>query len=292
MQENGSKLMKIVRILAIFFAVLLNYACSHPIEIVGEGDVWSSGGRTCTLEDFQDGLNNCTKNFVTEAYQETYYAEPRPGWKFHRWGNYCQNATVNTCSFDVPEEAVHLFLGMTLPPLQAVFIPDSGDTIAVDGNMWLKPDLFNLITWLEINAVCPASNNGICVNGGVLNGQDMSGRTWASVDDTNALFNHYIGSPVLGPGQDYYEELNSSWAPSFIAAFGSTHADGYSAGTSGWTRTVSTVTSVRFADYVGISDCFLVENCSGQQNFDRAGTIAEFREDIPISGAWFYRPEP
>jgi hypothetical protein len=116
MQENGSRPMKIVRILAILFAVLFNNACSHPIEIVGEGDVWSSGGRTCTLEDYQDGLGNCTKNFVViEAYQETYYAEPRTGWTFHRWGNYCQNSPDNTCSFNGPEEAVRIFAGVTFP---------------------------------------------------------------------------------------------------------------------------------------------------------------------------------
>ncbi len=39
-------------------------ACSHPIEIIGDGDVLSaSGNRHCLLEDHQSGQANCTKKW-------------------------------------------------------------------------------------------------------------------------------------------------------------------------------------------------------------------------------------
>lgn len=59
----------------LFFLGLLStiYACSHPIEIVGEGDVLSpTGTRNCYREDFQAKKEHCTKNLAQGAYNETY----------------------------------------------------------------------------------------------------------------------------------------------------------------------------------------------------------------------------
>jgi len=45
----------------------------------------------------------------------------------------------------------------------------------------------------------------------------MTGWIWASVEDLNALFNHYLGAEVLGPGPDHYiENPDSEWAPAFF----------------------------------------------------------------------------
>ncbi len=45
--------MKSVKLVSIGIALLLLQACSHPIEIVGEGDVTSApGNRNCSLEDY------------------------------------------------------------------------------------------------------------------------------------------------------------------------------------------------------------------------------------------------
>jgi pimeloyl-ACP methyl ester carboxylesterase len=110
-------------------AVLLSAAlsvflvsCSHPIEIAGDGDVTSeSATRDCPLEEFLAGEDSCAKNYVALDYSETYYAEPRVGWDFHRWINYCTRATTNECSFNVPAEMVLQHWGETMPPLRAVF---------------------------------------------------------------------------------------------------------------------------------------------------------------------------
>jgi hypothetical protein len=120
--------MKTLKIIFISMLLPLIYACSHPIEIDGEGDVWSSTARrNCNLEDFQAGLDNCAKNWVAGEYQETYRAEPRTGSKFDSWGNYCIDAADNTCRFEIPAEAVQNSWGKTARPLVAVFTPD--DTV-------------------------------------------------------------------------------------------------------------------------------------------------------------------
>lgn len=105
----------------IVLASLVLVACSHPIEIIGEGDVSSTGGRSCSLEDHAAGLDNCSKNYVIGGYQETYRAQPREGWEFDRWGTYCTGLASDACSFDVPFSTVQLFWGGVVPPLQAVF---------------------------------------------------------------------------------------------------------------------------------------------------------------------------
>jgi len=71
------------------------------------------------------------------------------------------------------------------------------DTVTISGKEWAQVDLFLNLSWEEINAVCPM---GRCAKFGTLNGYDMSGWMWASVDDVNALFNYYAGGPILGPG--------------------------------------------------------------------------------------------
>jgi hypothetical protein len=100
------------KVLAFSLASLFLYACSHPIEIVGQGDVTSaSGNRNCYLEDFQTAKTNCTKNYAIGAYRETYYAIPRAGCKFDHWVTYCPTATPPNyaCSFNTPAEAVSQF---------------------------------------------------------------------------------------------------------------------------------------------------------------------------------------
>ena len=73
--------------LAAFIGLV--FGCSHPIKIVGEGDVYSATGtRNCYYEDYLTGAESCSKNLVVQEYIETYYAVPREGWKFEEWLNY------------------------------------------------------------------------------------------------------------------------------------------------------------------------------------------------------------
>ncbi|MBK6508364.1 MAG: hypothetical protein IPG06_02185 [Haliea sp.] len=113
--------MRTLDILPICIALLLLNACSHPIEIEGEGDVPLQ--RTGILEDFRAGLENCSENYVVGAYDETYSAAARPGWFFDHWVTYCQNAAPPNydCPFNIPEATVKGYWGQTMPPLRAVF---------------------------------------------------------------------------------------------------------------------------------------------------------------------------
>ena len=66
----------------LFAVILLIFVtgCSHPLEIVGHGDIISSSGEhDCLLED-----NPCT-NYVIGDYDVTYTAMPRAGWSFSEW---------------------------------------------------------------------------------------------------------------------------------------------------------------------------------------------------------------
>lgn len=110
--------------LALFGVLALLQGCSHPIEIVGEGDVMSAtGNRDCLMEDHASGLDNCSENLVIDDYLETYYAVPRTGWQFHRWANYCVTSDSASCSFSVAADTVRQFWGGTAPPLTAIFRP-------------------------------------------------------------------------------------------------------------------------------------------------------------------------
>jgi len=243
--------MDTAKLVTFSMALLIVQACSHPIEIVGQGDVTSqSGDRNCSLEQFTEGDDVCSKNYAIGAYQETFNPWPRAGWKFDHWGNYCADSTPPTydCSFDYTAEQVRQFWFVTVPPLQAVFIPVSPldpdgdgldndvdpcpvnptnpcapitDTVTVNGRVWAQVDLFTNLSWRQINDVCPA---GICKKGGILNGYDMGGWTWASIDDFNAMFNTYLFNAylstrnALGPGFDRIDQISSFWAPSFFAS--------------------------------------------------------------------------
>ncbi len=117
-------------------------ACSHPLEIVGEGDILSaSGERDCLLEEYQAGADNCKKNYVSEQYQETYYAQPRPGWRFDHWKNYCKNSDVNECSFKTPADIVAEHHGKTMAPLRAVFVEEEAPVANCDRS-FTKDDVY------------------------------------------------------------------------------------------------------------------------------------------------------
>tara|TARA_R110001592_G_scaffold355031_1_gene655233 strand:- start:13294 stop:14475 length:1182 start_codon:yes stop_codon:yes gene_type:complete len=101
---------------------LLAMGCSHPIEIVGEGDVLSAtGDRDCLLEEFHASLENCSKNHVLGDYQEIYTAVARPGWEFEGWGNYCADNGTDACGFVIDKKTVEGAWGAVMPPLKARF---------------------------------------------------------------------------------------------------------------------------------------------------------------------------
>lgn len=161
------------------------------------------------------------------------------------------------------------------------------DTVVVDTVEWAQVDLFLGLAWSDINAECPG---GVC-GSGTLNGYDMAGWSWATVDDMNDLFNHYIGFVSLGPGSDTYYGSDRDFTVS--AAF---LADGWRhAGHFFGSSVVGPVTAGLVSDssvtapYIGALEFNPVFGPTG----DRAGTDDLMRahsgpEEV---GIWFYREE-
>jgi hypothetical protein len=120
------------RITKVLFGLLylsLVTACSHPLEIVGEGDISASTGtNSCTLED-----QPCA-NYVTGDYNVTFIALPRAGWIFSGWEG-C-GTQFPTCSMNVPGEMVYQHWGQTMPPLRALFTPDASSPTITTSTSW------------------------------------------------------------------------------------------------------------------------------------------------------------
>ena len=283
-------------LLTVALAALIA-ACSHPIEIVGEGDVSSNTFRFCMLEGDEPGETNCSENYVVDDYQVTYYAEPRNGWQFDSWENCVFDGIStedgNSCSFDVQETTVHNAWGSTMPPLRAIFVEIPGapisDIVIAGGKEWAQPDLFLSLTWNEINVVCPSLSGGIC-NGGTLNGYDMSGWTWASVDDVNALFNVFLiaggvsGSDLLS-GPDSYLQAGSAWAPAlFDQGFRPIVGDEFIRSMWGWTSTPYSTHSARIGSFSDLANPEYNDNIG-------TNSVTGIDEVGIYDGAYFYRTD-
>lgn len=155
----------------------------------------------------------CIEQVNDTSYTKTFYAIPKPGWRFVKWnaGDFylCSNSTLPYCEVSnaflagnaVAEEIVASPKTYYLMPL---FEPltEIGATVTMNGKAWAPMNDFGNLSWDDINAVCPATNGGHCLVGGKLMEYDMTGWTWASVDDVNALLNSYLGSGAIGPGPD------------------------------------------------------------------------------------------
>lgn len=121
----------------LLVAMLALMACDHPLEIHGQGDIFSaSSQRNCSLEQ-----QPCS-NLAIGNYSETYNAIPRQGWHFDRWEG-CSSTTAS-CGLNVPANVVANHWGQTMPPLRARFLPNGalpsvkvlllGDSITQAGN--------------------------------------------------------------------------------------------------------------------------------------------------------------
>jgi hypothetical protein len=110
------------RVASLVFCMVIATGCSHPLEIIGQGNIISdSGNRDCTLAAFQGNAATCTENIVLGHYDETYTAVPEASWQFFRWLNYCQKDDLPECAFEVPAAITNLAWGESVPPLVAEF---------------------------------------------------------------------------------------------------------------------------------------------------------------------------
>ena len=229
----------IQRMSMFLLIVCLLTGCKLAV-IVGEGGAVesASGTRDCPHSSY------CLNAVDDPNFNETFTVVPKPGFEFVKWhggeGFLCRDSTNVNCTVTLTGDATSTAIVGTyekaylMPIFRDVGVDTDGDgtidredddddndgvldvddvcplnpeqecafidnTVTVNGQIWAQVDLFTGLSWLQIEAVCPA---GICA--GVLNGYSMNGWRWAGSDDLNALFNHYLGSLLLGPGPDSY----------------------------------------------------------------------------------------
>ena len=127
-----------VRTLMLMTCVMVLSACKQPLAIQGEGDIveLNRGERGCALEEFRAGWPRCTDNDVFDSESLRYRALPRQGWKFSRWdGNCAANSPGQDCQKNYDKKWVQWwddnYPDEVLPPLTAVFVPDSNAPAAV-----------------------------------------------------------------------------------------------------------------------------------------------------------------
>jgi hypothetical protein len=238
----------------------------------------------------------CIHEINDTSYTQSFFAVPKPGWRFVKWSGgdnfLCSNNTSSVCEVtnaflagnDVAEEIVAspktYYLMPLFEPLTTI-----GATVAMNGKAWAPMSGFGNLSWDDINAVCPATNGGHCLVGGKLMEYDMTGWTWASVDDVNALLNSYLGSGTIGPGPD---SLPSSLVglPLRQAGFPATafqqSCGGCAAYTwKGWTSTVAGVPGQAHLAEVFFSVAIT--------NFGGHATTLLTDDSSAGHSAWFYR---
>lgn len=123
--------------------------------------------------------------------------------------------------------------GLTVAVSQAAWAVPITDTVIVGTQEWAQVSLFSNVSWNAVSTQCPG---GVCSASSTLNGYDLSGWNWASVDAVQSLFNTFTGQTNLAPNQ--YFEINSTWAPLFMSLFtpSSANPDG-SSSVHGWSST-------------------------------------------------------
>ncbi len=155
----------------------------------------------------------CMHEISDTNYIHSFVAVPKPGWRFVKWSTgdsfLCSNNTSSSCEVNNAflagnEVAEAIVASPKTYYLMPLFEPltEIGATVTMNGKAWAPMNGFGDLSWDDINAVCPVTNGGHCLVGGKLMEYDMTGWTWASVDDVNGLINANLGSEAIGPGPD------------------------------------------------------------------------------------------
>lgn len=271
-----------LRFLLFLSITALVAGCKLAVIVVEDGEVQSIASGTCVAGSI------CIVDVDDQYFSESFTAVPGTGRYFHKWNSgdrfLCGGSTDPTCtlSFQGHEES-EAVEGMVASSETFYLMPvfrRYSDTITVDGKEWAQVDLFTNLSWNQINAVCP---KGICA--GMLNGHDMTGWIWASVEDLNALFNHYVGRDVLGPGPDHYMvDPNSEWAPGFFNDGWRDMDSGPEDEVGGWVRSLA-------RDFDAYTPSLVNDFTPLDDTFDMIATDPTTGVELKGDsiGGWFYR---
>lgn len=274
---------KMLRIFLLLSITALMVGCKLAVIVVEGGEVQSLGHGTCV------GGNICTVDGVGPYFADTFAAVPEEGWYFQRWNKsdrfFCAGSNKPVCTltfggYEETAEVKEMVASSEVFYLMPIFKPFQ-DTVRVDDKEWLQPDLFSNLSWKEINAACPA---GVCA--GKLNGYDMTGWTWASINDFNKLISYYLGTDV--GSHPYTSEISETpeWAYAFLKDGWRTEP--YGAAT-GWLRNLH---DEKNAYYASIRAFFIFED-RGEEISTVFGGVNTIEDEIFHKfidrGGWFYR---
>jgi hypothetical protein len=150
------------------------------------------------------------------------------------------------------------------------------DTVIVGNQEWAQADLFTYVSWNTLNTQCPA---GVCTLASAINGYDLAGWTWASIQDVQSLFDSFTGQDAPAPA--VFSQFDSLWAPLFMDAFRPTILLGDAISVRGWTSTHSHEDRAFYAEMFDAQFFY----------FDEASTVYSFfqADERFYVGAWFVR---
>lgn len=204
---SGTQNKSLLRRISIILSAYLAIACTHGLDITGEGDIFSSTGtRDCAQESAPCSF------VVSEDYFETYVAIPGFRRTFVGW-DVCGNETTSFCSFRVPVNVVQQFNGQTMPSTVANFgEPDPSRIEGLyDGNY--------IAAGVDADLSCLVRTTGRMLCRAVDDNRDL-----LSVLDLQLDFQPDVIGPggrqiVGGSGTEY-------WAPDDFDAFEVTNING------------------------------------------------------------------
>lgn len=163
------------------------------------------------------------------------------------------------------------------------------DTVVVDGKEWAQVNLFANLSWQEISTACP---DGVCLDGSVLSGNDMTGWVWATPGEIYPLINYFIGSDQVGPFLTNETVSSSVWATDMFGPgfFGPTETSGTGSPTT--QRVTGLVFGCLYYDATPPYDpCWItvVDEVSSDARYIVTYGLLQPIDVIPNMGAWFYR---
>lgn len=280
--------------LSVAVTLVLLAGCKLAVMVVEGGEV--------QVDPFFDPASACSEGTICiheindTSYIQSFFAVAKPGWRFVKWSTgdnfLCPNNTSSACevnnAFLAGNEVAEAIVASSKTfYLMPIFEPltEIGATVTMNGKAWAPMSGFGDLSWDDINAVCPVTNGGHCLAGGKLMEYDMTGWTWASVEDVNALINSLSGSEVIGPGPD---NLPSSLvglplrqagfqATSFTQSCGGCYTSTWK----GWTSTQAVVPGQAYLAEVFFS--------VAKTNFGGHATTMLADDSSAGHSAWFYR---
>lgn len=219
-------LQSLLRATTVLCLALVLGACRLIFVVPQGGEVHAQLDPIDGPGEYCDSAQECTLSITQPGWVGNFVAVPHAGWKFAGWnqdaGFICgpgrgtlPTETPESCFFDVSSFTGNPVLEAILADDEIVlyasptFVPDTTgqpivDTILAGGLEWAQPSHFTGLSWEGIHSICPA---GSCGPGAVLRGYDMNGWTLASLDQVNALANHYLTTTyTMGPGPDSFSD--------------------------------------------------------------------------------------